>query len=388
MAVDARVSEYLLELLRCGVNDTIPSEKPEGVSWEAVYAFAKRHSVSALAFYALRTRKDELPAALAEKWEEQNAMLLTKYVNQEHELTKLSQGFEREKIPYMPLKGSCMRDLYPSPHQREMSDLDILIREEDVPAAISLAQSMGYKVESESSHHVELLKKPFMCLELHSNLVPSDSPFYKYYHRPWELAHPVGDGFRYVMNRENFYLYMLVHTAKHYYWCGTGIRSVVDVFLFNRAYRTELDLGYIKVQLEKLQLTDFAKQIEALAERWFGDAAENARESCDTDEMQHYLLTGTTYGMRANFAQNMVHWHVSRGKSVRAAKTTMYLSMVFLPLTDMKKIYPVLKKAPFLLPFCWVARWIRILIKSPGTVTAQYRRVADIELYGTHEDKK
>ena len=75
MAVDARVSEYLLELLRCGVNDTIPSEKPEGVSWEAVYAFAKRHSVSALAFYALRTRKDELPAALAEEWEEQNAKL-------------------------------------------------------------------------------------------------------------------------------------------------------------------------------------------------------------------------------------------------------------------------------------------------------------------------
>ena len=387
MPENALVSEYLLELLRCGVNETAPREKPASVTWAAVYAMAKQHSVSALAFYALRTRKDELPAELAQEWEEQNAKLLTKCVNQEHELTKLSQGFEREKIPYMPLKGSCMRDLYPSPHQREMSDLDILIREEDEPAAISLAQSMGYKVEAESSHHVELLKKPFMCLELHSNLVPSDSPFYKYYHRPWELAHPVGDAFRYVMNREDFYLYMLVHTAKHYYWCGTGIRSVVDVFLFNRAYRTELDLGYIKVQLEKLQLTDFAKQIEALAERWFGAAAVSARESCETEEMQHYLLTGTTYGTRANFAQNMVHWHVSRGKSVRAAKITMYLRMVFLPSSDMKSIYPVLKKAPFLLPFCWVARWIRILIKSPGTVTAQYRRVADIELYGTHEDK-
>ena len=102
MPENALVSEYLLELLRCGVNETAPREKPTSVTWAAVYAMAKQHSVSALAFYALRTRKDELPAELAQEWEERNAKLLTKCVNQEHELTKLSQGFEREKFRTCP----------------------------------------------------------------------------------------------------------------------------------------------------------------------------------------------------------------------------------------------------------------------------------------------
>ena len=143
MVVDAKVSEYLLELLRCGVNRIAPREKPEDVSWEAVYAFAKRHSVSALAFYALRTRKDELPAALAEEWEEQNAKLLAQYINQEHELSQLCSMFDQEQIPYMPLKGSCIRDLYPEPYLREMSDLDIMVQEKDITAASSIAQTMG-----------------------------------------------------------------------------------------------------------------------------------------------------------------------------------------------------------------------------------------------------
>ena len=41
MSFDAKASEYLLELLRCGVNKIAPREKPEDVSWEAIYALAK-----------------------------------------------------------------------------------------------------------------------------------------------------------------------------------------------------------------------------------------------------------------------------------------------------------------------------------------------------------
>lgn len=388
MVVDAKVSEYLLELLRCGVNNTIPSAKPEEVSWEAVYALAKRHSVSALAFYALRTRKDELPAALAEKWEEQNAMLLTKYVNQEHESSQLCSMFEQEQIPYMPLKGSCIRDLYPEPYLREMSDLDIMVQEKDITAASSIAQTMGYSVGSGANYHVELLKKPYMCLELHLNLVPTDSPFFKYYSQPWKFARATGMSYRRVMTKEDYYVYMLAHTAKHYYWTGTGIRSLLDAFLFNRAYRTELDLDYVAAQLEELKIVDFSEQIEALTELWFSVNPQCNRISCDTAEMRCYILNSSTYGTAKNYDQNVVRGYISNGKSLRGAKLAMYMHMTFLPLCEMKGMYPILKKVPVLLPFCWVVRWFRILIRKPSSITAQYRRISEIELYTNAETEQ
>ena len=388
MAVDAKVSEYLLELLHCGVNKIAPREKPEDVSWESIYALAKRHSVSALAYEAVRHRTNKLPSALAEAWDEQNAKLLTKYFNQEHELTRLCDTFEREKIPYMPLKGSCMRELYPQPHQREMSDLDILVRKQDLEACCAFAQALGYCVETANSHHIELLKKPYMCLEVHKNLVSSSSPYFYYYRQPWKFAHELPGSYRCVMTKEDYYVYMLTHTAKHYYWTGTGIRSVVDVFLYNRAYRDELDLKYVAEQLEQLKLVDFAAEIETLANQWFAVNPNMGQSSRDTGEMQFYILNSATYGTMLNHDQNIVRGYISKGKSLRGAKLSMYLGMAFLPLDEMKAMYPVLKKAPFFLPFCWVARWFRILLKKPSSVKEQYRRVANIKIYSETAARK
>ena len=55
MQYDARVSEYLLELLRSALNNTTSKEKPEDVSWNAVYALAHKHSVTALAFLRFKS---------------------------------------------------------------------------------------------------------------------------------------------------------------------------------------------------------------------------------------------------------------------------------------------------------------------------------------------
>ena len=386
MAVDAKVSEYLLELLRCALHDETPSDKPEEVSWQEVFLLAKRHSVSALAWQAVSRLPEPIDADVYEDWHNRNYMLINKCFNQEYELTQLSDAFEQAQIPYMPLKGSCLRDLYPEAYQREMSDLDIMVQEKDIAAASSIAQTLGYSVEDGASHHVELIKKPYMCLELHLNFVPVDFPYFEYYSQPWKFARALDNSYRHVMTKEDYYVYMLTHAAKHYYWTGTGIRSVLDVYLYNRAYRNELDLDYVMIQLEQLKLVDFAEQIEALAEQWFGVNLNSSQIRQNAAEMCHYILNSATYGTKKNYYQNVVRGYIAKGKSLYEAKIAMYMHMVFLPLCEMKGIYPILKKASVLLPFCWVARWIRILIKKPGSVAAQYRRIADIELYETHED--
>lgn len=381
MAVDAKVSEYLLELLRCALSDEVPPAKPEEISWQSVFQLAKRHSVSALAYSAAHRRVGEIPADVAEAWKEMNAKLFTQCCNQEHELALLCERFEREHIPYMPLKGSCIRDLYPQPYQREMSDLDILVQNERLQEAAAVAEHEGYQLKEKTSHNFGFQKPPYMCLELHMNLVPKEFTYFQYYKDSWKFARPTENSCRCRMTWEDYYVYMLVHTAKHYYGCGTGIRSVLDVYLFNRAYRKELDLDYVAAQLLELKLTEFTEQIEALAERWFDASAQGAPQERNTDDMQYYILSSTTYGSRSNFVQNTVLQYVTEGKSLRGAKCKLYLHMVFLPRGEMRGMYPVLDKAPILLPFCWMHRWFRILLRKPDSIRAQYQRVASVKLY-------
>jgi hypothetical protein len=58
-------------------------------------------------------------------------------------------------------------------------------------------------------------------------------------------------------------------------------------------------------------------------------------------------------------------------KKARTNSTVKYaLGRIFLPYRTMKVRYPILKKLPILLPFCWIGRFFSILFTKKG------RRVA------------
>ena len=378
MAVDARVSEYLLELLRCALHDETPSDKPEEVSWQEVFLLAKRHSVSALAWQAVSRLPEPIDPAVNEEWRTLNYKLINKYINQEHELVCLCEAFVSRNIPYMPLKGSCIRDLYPEPYQREMADLDILIHEEDLGTACDLALSVGYCIEADTSHNVELLKKPYMCLELHRNLVPTQSVYYAYYKQPWQFAQPSEKQYCYEMTKENYYVYMLVHTAKHYYGPGTGIRSYLDIFVFLNHYQERLDRVYIEAELKKIQIYEFAMTAESLAFSWF--SKERPPLSEKAAKMANYVFSGSTYGRPNGIDENKLLGLIKKGKSEKRARLSFFMQIVFPSYDRLSGRFPSLKKAPFLLPFYWIWRWLVVLFTKPGQIIKQYRRVKRIDV--------
>ena len=384
MQYDARVSEYLLELLRSALNNTTSKEKPEDVSWNAVYALAHKHSVTALAFFAVQKLKNPPEQELFQIWQTQNSKILVKGANQENELALLSDCFEKNAIAYMPLKGSVIRDLFPLPYLREMSDLDILIPVEKLQQACQLCETMGYRINSRVEHHVELHRLPYMNIELHSGLIASFYEYYEYYKDPWTKAYRYNNDYRYAMRNEDLYLYFLTHAAKHFFNSGTGIRSVIDIYVFNRAYRPSMDTRYIAQELKKLNLERFARQIEQLAQYWF--AENRTKASDDVKEMQSYVLSSATYGTKSNRDANQIRRYMQKGKSEDGAKTAMFLHMAFLPCDEMQLMFPILKKAPVLLPFCWIARWFRIILTKPKSITDSYKRVQDIQIYDRNKD--
>ncbi len=366
MAFRAEASEYFLELVRCGIKEMRPSEKPENVSWQEVYALAKRHGFCALTYSAVKHMEESLPDQLSNTWKDQHAKLIIKHINQDHELSRLSSLFEIEEIPYLPMKGKAISAFYPRPELREMTDIDILIPVDSMKKADALMSAEGYCASDDVCHHVEYTKPPYLVVELHTQMVTKANAMYSYYKEPWKRARREGQSFRHYFSDEDCLIFLIAHAAKHYYFNATGIKPVVDFYMITSRLKDTLDVAYMRQELGRLHLTEFAETFREVAYSWFSDKQEKLSKKAQ--EMAEYLLHCAPYRDKALVIRNMV----ANGKSERAARFSYAISGIFPNDEKIRLLYPAIKKAPILLPFCWIARWFHILIKTPGSISARF----------------
>ena len=80
-----------------------------------------------------------------------------------------------------------------------------------------------------------------------------------------------------------FYIYHLAHFAKHFYEMGSGIRSVMDIYVYLRAFGKEMDIRYIERELKTLELYEFGKQMRNLSLFWFSPHSKDSSHPADRD---------------------------------------------------------------------------------------------------------
>jgi hypothetical protein len=161
--------------------------------------------------------------ALAKKHQVQNFLWLTSSnpaekkqfhmsvaasMSQEYSADELLACFEEQGLYVMPLKGICTRKRYPDVFLRTMGDLDILCKIEQSKEVHSAMQSLGYKNHVEGRKHDIYSRPPYVCVEVHRDLVDGESPYWNYYRDIWERCTP-RTGFQYVyeMSVEDEYIF-------------------------------------------------------------------------------------------------------------------------------------------------------------------------------------
>lgn len=250
----------------------------------------------------------------------------------------------------MPLKGWKLKHLYPRPDMRSMCDVDILVRQEDMKEFPAIMKESGFELEYHGMHHDEYIKNETLSIEIHRLLFEPDSDWYEYFKSYMERT-SVLDSKRQErqLPPEDFYLYLIAHMAKHFRNGGTGVRSVMDVYVYQKAYGDSLDTAYVQREFEKLGLGGFARAMEELAQSWF--AGEQIRSDCHP-KMADYIINGGAYGLKDRGILSSVHEAGNhKGK---------YLLRRFFPNRHfMAAQYPCIEKAPVLLPLFWGVRAFR-----------------------------
>ncbi|MBQ6708021.1 MAG: nucleotidyltransferase family protein, partial [Clostridia bacterium] len=166
--------KYALELSISVLKKETPPSAPDGISFEKMFDFCEKHSITVLVYHALKKVPDiSIDDALNKKYNESYLKAMGREAKQEFEYRRIAKRFEDNNIDYMPLKGCIMKYLYPLPFLRHMVDMDILIREDDLTKAGNIMLEDGYSgtVEKTLHYHNSFTKKPIFDVELHRSLL-------------------------------------------------------------------------------------------------------------------------------------------------------------------------------------------------------------------------
>lgn len=367
-------ADDVIYLASCAVNQKMPeSERISAMDLDEVYSLASRHMITAVIAFALESAgfKDKRSVNAI-------AVAMRKTAIYEKSWGQIKQELEDANIWYMPLKGASLKGLYPKYGMREFADHDILFdasRAEDVK---EIMEELGFSAKSFGfGNHDVYHKAPCLNFEMHRTLFSPrrDERLFEYY-RDVEGRLLRGSGFERSFIPEDFYIYFLAHEYKHYAKSGTGLRSLLDTWVYLN--RITLDEAYVNREVGKLGIGDFEKQNRSLSLHLFA-----GKELTELDQkVLDYILSSGTFGTFQHKVQNKMQM---KGKS----KVQYALSRFFVPVSKKTKdyafyadVYAFFYKHKILLPFLPFYRIFRAM--KSGKLKAEVNAIKEADNINIH----
>ena len=363
-----QTQQDLIYLLSCAVNEIEPDkEKVTAMDLERLYKFSDWHTLRAVVHIALRSAgvNNKSFQDAYNKAVRKNTML-------DLEREDIFDAFEQHGIWYLPLKGSILKELYPEIGMREMADNDVLYNSSKQSEVKDIMLAKGYTAESVGkTHHDVYMKPPVLNFELHTLLFGATSDFYAYYENPKRLMKLNEDSkYGFHFSDEDFYVYMLAHEYKHFSGGGTGLRSLLDCYVFLQHKGDTLNWEYIHEQTKQLDIAGFEREQRELANKVFSSVTFPEQTEHEQDLLDYYL-TSCTYGTKTRSAENTVKKHYAKSHS--KSKFSFIWARLFPDTEFMKQYYPFFYRHKLLLPVGYVWRWCKGIVTNRRKIQAEMR---------------
>ncbi len=345
-----KTAEVLLYLASCMVNqEEVDPQSIASVDLSELSVMADAHRLTAIVAFAL-----EAAGVRVDRFLQERSKAVSSEVNFDRERARILKAFEEKQIWYMPLKGIILKKFYPQTGMRQMSDNDILFDAEKAKDVHEIMVSLGYETEIyDEGHRDDYRKLPMFHFEMHRVLFDEKTlpeSLYRYYRDVRRLLiKDSGNHFGYHLSDEDFYLYMIAHEYKHFAWGGTGLRSLLDTYVYLKKHSKALDWEYIAAESEKLGIAKFEKRNRDLALKVFAAGGMQKLSEKETELLDYFIESGA-YGSTP---------HAIRNYSRQAGMFRYVMQRTFLPMEAVKRYYPFFYRHKLLLPILPIYRVIR-----------------------------
>ena len=160
--------DVLFPVIRRGMNFSDARLELSAVDCDRLLQVGERQSILPIIWNGVKDLY--LPDGWIERFKDGCTGDIYSFVARDYAIESIIRLFEEAHVPYVLLKGSVIRDLYPEKWLRTCCDVDILIREEDVDRAVALLeQKTDLRVEKRNYHDISMMNSQ-IHLELHFSI--------------------------------------------------------------------------------------------------------------------------------------------------------------------------------------------------------------------------
>lgn len=375
--------------------DVANEENSQKIYIGRIYYIAKKHNLVSIMAQAMEKLGFESDSDIWKRWLKEKNQLIYKSVLMDVEREAIQDFFEKNNIWYMLLKGMVIRKYYPAPELREMADNDILFDNKYSKEVYEFMTARGYKSDDyNKGYHDEYLKPPAYNFEMHRQLVSSKErpKWYEYYKDVKSiLIKDTNENRKTAANSESnntsnqfyfsdndFYVYFIVHTYKHFLNSGMGLRTVLDVYLYVSNLQEKLDFDYIEEQLKKLDAYDFEQTFRSIAFKMFDENLEDRKWwdlfDVKEQEMLSYILDAGTYGNLENRVAHKMGY--TKGEKKKTSDKAKYIFRRLFPSMDtIEEFFPFFYKHKWAIPFLYIYRIGKIPFARRKKVAGELKEV-------------
>ena len=374
--------------------DVANEENSQKIYIGRIYYIAKKHNLVSIMAQAMENMGFESDSDVWKRWLKEKNRLIYKSVLMDVEREAIQEFFEKNNIWYMLLKGMVIRKYYPAPELREMADNDILFDNKYSKEVYEFMTARGYKSDDyNKGYHDEYLKPPAYNFEMHRQLVSSKErpKWYEYYKDVKSIlikdtnenretaanSESNNTSNQFYFSDNDFYVYFIVHTYKHFLNSGMGLRTVLDVYLYVSNLQEKLDFDYIEEQLKKLDAYDFEQTFRSIAFKMFDENLEDRKWwdlfDVKEQEMLSYVLDAGTYGNLENSVAHKMGY--TKGEKKKTSDKARYIFRRLFPSMDtIEEFFPFFYKHKWAIPFLYIYRIGKIPFTRRKKVAGELKR--------------
>ena len=290
---------------------------------------------------------------------------------------------EEKGIKCCVLKGTTVARLYAMPEARISSDIDILIDAANEKQTVEILEGLGYRCENRAKHdhHMKAFHEIGGLLEVHVALhsVPTNDIILDDEIRYNEEFMLLDNGV-YSLGVNDTLTYLSAHLIKHLINDATGVRQMMDLLLYMKAYESQIDWDKYNYLMKKLGYDNLIAVVKGIGVKYFGMEFDDAiTQGSGLEELLDDCEIGGAFGYGEKDRAQFYDMYTKRRSGKSPLQHLLYrlftaerslFSLLFPPARAIKERFAYVQRYPILLPVGWAHRFLDIFLKTSGKVKA------------------
>ena len=223
--------------------------------WDHVIQLAIRHDIAPLLYYRLKKfdRIADVPPTFIQRLQEIYFYNAARNMRLYSDFSEVCNVLTGQGIEVIALKGLHLAEMvYGDVALRQMRDMDLLVRRQDLPRAQDALLEMGYGPESRArieeqcltQHHlVPFTKRGAPPIEIHWSITPPNSPFKVDMDELWGRAEQtkIADVPVLLLSPEDLLMHLCLHASFNHKFNSFALKNVCDINETMSYYQDDID---------------------------------------------------------------------------------------------------------------------------------------------------